>query len=165
MKKNGKSAVCRIVSVMIVIASVFALSSCAKSAPAESLYSFSCIDGVLTLYPAAEGETMQNIIHACEPHTIIIADGISKIEDGAFAGLRSVRKVVLSQSVSYIGKEAFRECENLEEVNIPHNVTVIGSRAFMGCISLTQMTMPKNLTRAGAEMFKGCTNLTAFSRV
>lgn len=61
---------------------------------------------------------------------VIIPEGITHIDDGAFWNCSSVKRVVIPEGVTDIGDVAFRRCSNLVSIEIPHSVTSIGSNAF-----------------------------------
>ncbi|MCL2087755.1 MAG: leucine-rich repeat protein [Oscillospiraceae bacterium] len=46
--------------------------------------------------------------------------------------------------VTKINNEAFAECENLTSINIPDSVESIGERAFFDCTKLSTVKLPKN---------------------
>ncbi len=60
-----------------------------------------------------------------------LLDGVQYIEEYAFSGCSSLKKVILPNSVVEIRADAFGECENLTIIEIPSSVTSIGDNAFM----------------------------------
>ena len=74
-----------------------------------------------------------------KPTDLVIPDGITKINDYAFLGLRSLTSVTLPETVVSIGEKAFRFCENLTSVTIPSSVTSVGRDAFSICFKLTSV--------------------------
>lgn len=69
---------------------------------------------------------------------IRIPEEVTEIEDGAFAGNKSLKHIDL-RNVRQIGAFAFQDCTNLESV-IMGSVSVIGSGAFEFCRSLQSVT-------------------------
>ena len=61
---------------------------------------------------------------------------VSKIGDGAYAGLTGLTSVLIPDGVTAIGAGAFRGCSNLQSVRIPPSVETIGAGAFADCPSL-----------------------------
>ena len=61
---------------------------------------------------------------------IHVPDGVSAIQDDAFAGNTYLKEVVLPDSVTKIGYWAFSNCSALEKINIPDNCAFIGQYAF-----------------------------------
>ena len=73
---------------------------------------------------------------------LIIPDGVTYINSGAFAGCSKLTSVTVSDSVTGIGGNAFRDCTALTKITVPAGVTSIGNSAFEGCNSLTNVTIP-----------------------
>ena len=63
----------------------------------------------------------------------VIPDGITSIENGAFAYCKSLTSIVIPDSVTRIGGIAFLFCESLSNIVIPDSVTCIGKRTFAFC--------------------------------
>ena len=81
---------------------------------------------------------------------------VTKVDDGAFKGNKTVTTVKVPSTVATIGKDAFNGCSKLKTVSIPKNVTEIGKNAFKGCVALTKITLPRKCTKIGANAFNGC---------
>ena len=81
---------------------------------------------------------------------------VTKVDDGAFKGNKTVTTVKVPSTVATIGKDAFNGCSKLKTVSIPKNVTEIGKNAFKGCAALTKITLPSKCTKIGANAFNGC---------
>ncbi len=60
----------------------------------------------------------------------------------------SVRELVLEEGISQIEPGAFKDFARLEKVTIPSTVTKIGSDAFQGCDSLKTVTLEKENIRS-----------------
>lgn len=56
---------------------------------------------------------------------LIIPEGVTAINDYAFFGCLSLKKVTIPEGVTTIGSDAFGNCANMEEINIPETVTSI----------------------------------------
>ncbi|MEC8881665.1 MAG: leucine-rich repeat domain-containing protein [Pseudomonadota bacterium] len=98
--------------------------------------------------------------------TIIIPDGVEKIEDGAFniSELAHFKKVVIPGSIkkncirdSWAG--AFRNCQTLEEVILEKGLERIDDEAFQNCRNLKKVNINNNLKEIGLRAFQGCQNL------
>ncbi len=114
-------------------------------------------------------------IAARYPADVVIPDGYTKIEDGAFMdwGRKSLKNVILPNSVKVIGENAFNGCKSLKSVTIPNNIdtipnsidtipnskNVIGAQAFMECKSLKNVTIPDGVTKICRYAFSGCSSL------
>lgn len=90
-----------------------------------------------------------------------IANRLTAIGQGAFAGAQALTAVTLPESVQSIGAEAFRNCNALTSMAVPDKVTAIPAYAFSGCSALTSVTMPDNTTAIGEGAFENCYALTA----
>lgn len=95
------------------------------------------------------------------PSSVVIPDGVTSIEDGAFKDCTNLVNVTISASVTNIRKETFSGCSNLASVTIPASVTSIGSSAFYGCTSLKSVAIPNGVTTIGEYAFRDCTSLTS----
>ena len=110
-----------------------------------------------------------------------IPNGVTRINDYAFAGYSGLETVTIPGSVKEIGVSAFTGVNDLKAITIPNSVTEIGFEVFSGCASLQsvsigaglteipdfafcgsgleQVTVPKNITRIGSSAFSYCFNL------
>ena len=92
---------------------------------------------------------------------IIIEDGVTNIEYGAFYACLGLKSVTIPNSVTTIGEYAFRSCIGLTSVAIPNSVTTIGKYAFSECSGLISITIPNSVTNIGIYAFKECSALTS----
>lgn len=95
---------------------------------------------------------------------VIIPEGRTKIDDGAFAHTvwyrsSELETVVLPSSITEIGSNAFSGCSSLKQINIPQGVQSILDYAFTDCTSLTEVTIPSSVEKLGYYVFSGCTAL------
>lgn len=67
---------------------------------------------------------------------IVISEGITKVNNGAFYNWNGLKSVEIPSGVTKIGRSAFFGCTALESVTIPATVTKIINDAFYGCYSL-----------------------------
>ncbi len=93
--------------------------------------------------------------------SVIIGDGVTRIDNDAFRDCSSLTSVTIPDSVTSIVYSAFAYCSSLTSITIPDSVTRIGSGAFEGCSSLTSITIPDSVTSIGYDAFNGCTSLTS----
>ena len=101
--------------------------------------------------------------HIDSDGTIIIPDGIEKIEAEAFLNNIMIKKVVMPDTILEIGDEAFNGCSNLKEVKFGNNVRNIGKGAFFVCESLKSVELPKSIEQIGYMAFAGCEKLETIS--
>ncbi len=93
-------------------------------------------------YPA-ELESVSDSFSAYKKlERVIIPNGITEIEYGAFAGCSNLTSITIPESVVDVGIGAFDYCSNLTEINVPDGYTVL-NRRNMGYIA--------NLTRYDPE--------------
>ncbi len=90
--------------------------------------------------------------------TLILNEGLTEIEEFAFANCSNLKKVVFPQNRIQLRKGCFRNCTSLKEVVIP-NVSNIGSGAFENCSSLERVLLPTSLSNLYIKAFKNCRSL------
>ena len=88
-----------------------------------------------------------------------IPEGVLSIADNAFAGCKSIKKVIIPNSVSYLGYNAFLNCSNLSSVNIPNSISKLSFSTFYGCANLTKVEIPENIKVIGNMAFGNCKEL------
>lgn len=91
---------------------------------------------------------------------IVIPEGITVIDIGAFEGCTSLSSVTIPDSVVEIHWYAFKGCTSLTSLTIPDSVVEIYERAFEGCTSLQKLQLSNSLKTIGQKAFKECTSLT-----
>ena len=69
---------------------------------------------------------------------VVIPEGVTRIEDGAFKGNKDIVSVHLPLTLTCIGEEAFSGCISLNEINLVPQAPIesIGKAAFKGCTAL-----------------------------
>lgn len=88
-----------------------------------------------------------------------IANRLTAIGQGAFAGAQGLTSITLPESVQTIGDEAFRNCSALTGIEIPDKVSAVPNYAFSGCSALTGVTMSDNVSSIGEGAFQNCYSL------
>ena len=84
---------------------------------------------------------------------VIIPEGITHIQEYAFAGLTALEEVVLPKSLINIGLKAFYNCTKLKTINL-ENVKFINGSAFENCI-LEEIKLD-SINAIGDYSFKNC---------
>ena len=79
----------------------------------------------------------------------------AEMNEKAFYGCSSLKKIMLPADMIEIGYQAFAECESLETINIPTRVKTIGPNAFYNARNLKNITMPKSITNIADIIFNG----------
>ncbi len=93
------------------------------------------ISGEVIIPSTYEGKPVKyigyNAFNECEEITsVIISDGIEKIDIGAFGMCTQLASVTLPDSLKEIGYMAFHWCSNLSSINLPDSIESIGYAAF-----------------------------------
>lgn len=86
---------------------------------------------------------------------------VSGIGDGAFAGERNLRRIILPHYLKYIGDSAFSGCKNIVTFSLPTGVLTIGEYAFENCVRMTSITLGDSLQSVGKCAFYNCGLLTS----
>jgi hypothetical protein len=74
---------------------------------------------------------------------IVIPDGVTEIDSGAFDGCLALERVSLPSTLTKISAMAFADCRALKKIVIPRAVEKIGIGAFENCIALTSVEFEK----------------------
>jgi hypothetical protein len=74
--------------------------------------------------------------------------------NGAFAGCRRLKEVIMANGVKKIGSNAFWGCSNLEKVVLSDYIEIIEQGTFQGCESLSEINIPKNLKEIRSNRFR-----------
>ena len=90
---------------------------------------------------------------------IVIPDGVTAIDDGAFCCCAKITSIKIPNSVRKIGKFAFDTCDELSSIEIPDSVKNIKFKAFADCQHLKKINIPKNITNLGYSAFASCYSL------
>ena len=160
-----------LVSVFVVICSVFALCTVSASAGMtfgecgpNAYWSYDSTTRELVVY--GDGyvsdfgaynfpwERQRDIIR-----TVRVAEEISNIPGWAFADMPSLTTVDISSNVRSIGNHAFSSCFALEGVYIPSSVTELGTDIFAGCTGMQWVVFEEGCQYISERMFYGCHTL------
>ena len=114
--------------------------------------------------------------------SVVIANGVTTIRYGAFAGCENLTSVTIPNSVTSIGNYAFEECtslpvtdnlryadtylveavdKTLDSYIIKEGTKWLGEYAFSDCSSLTSIEIPNSVTNIGEGAFIYCSSLTS----
>ncbi len=92
---------------------------------------------------------------------IVIPEGETKIDPGAFAGCTSLKKIDIPDSVTSIGSSAFEGCSSLVDFELPKNVTEITAYMLAGT-GIRSFEIPARVVSVGAGAFSNCASITSF---
>ncbi|MGN0163302.1 MAG: leucine-rich repeat protein [Candidatus Ornithomonoglobus sp.] len=68
-----------------------------------------------------------------------------------FAGATGLRTVILPEGIEKIDADAFNGCKQLKNIKLPSTINSIGDRAFANCIALEDITIPSGLVNGWDE--------------
>ena len=88
--------------------------------------------------------------------SVIEGKKVTTINNKAFMGRKSLKKVVLPETITTIGSNAFNDCSELKEINIPASVKTIGDFSFYMCKSLENFTVPNGIKEIKENTFAYC---------
>ena len=91
--------------------------------------------------------------------SVALPEGVTSIEDYAFAHNDRLKEITLPQSLTSIGKYAFLWCAALESIALPDGVTSVGNNAFSTCVSLKELSLGAELLSAGCGLTEFCVAL------
>ena len=91
--------------------------------------------------------------------SVALPEGVTSIEDYAFARNDRLKEITLPQSLTSIGKTVFFWCAALESIALPDGVTSVGDKAFSTCISLKELALGAELLNAGCGLTEFCVAL------
>ena len=91
--------------------------------------------------------------------SVALPEGVTSIEDYAFAHNDRLKEITLPQSLTSIGNDAFLWCAALESIALPDGVTSVGNNAFSTCISLKELALGAELLNAGCGLTEFCVAL------
>lgn len=93
--------------------------------------------------------------------SVIIPNSVTNIGMNAFSGCKKLLSVVIPPGVSNIAYCVFQDCEALSSVSIPDGVRTIGAFAFAGCRSLKTLELPESVVEIGNDAFSDCSKLVS----
>ena len=91
--------------------------------------------------------------------SVALPEGVTSIEDYAFAHNDRLKEITLPQSLTSIGKAVFFWCTALGKIAIPDGVTSVGDNAFSTCVSLKELALGAELLSAGCGLTEFCVAL------
>ena len=91
--------------------------------------------------------------------SVALPEGVTSIEDYAFAHNDRLKEITLPQSLTSIGKAVFFWCAALGKIAIPDGVTSVGDNAFSTCVSLKELALGAELLSAGCGLTEFCVAL------
>ena len=91
--------------------------------------------------------------------TLVLNDGLEKIDSYSFSSLGALENVYIPKSVTEMGTGIFSGLDNLKSVTFQEGLTVIGDNLFQGCSNLREIIIPNSIKNIPDNLFTGVANL------
>lgn len=91
--------------------------------------------------------------------TLVLNDGLEKIDSYSFSSLGALENVYIPKSVTEMGTGIFSGLDNLKSVTFQEGITVIGDNLFQGCSNLREIIIPNSIKNIPDNLFTGVANL------
>ena len=114
-------------------------------------------DGVLSIQ--GNGRCTQQWLDDTRIKKVIIGEGITHLEYGAFRGCVNIKEVLLGHTIKYI-EGAFENCTSLRSIRIPASVKQWGY-AFAGCENLEVVVIDEGIEAINSYAFEDCFRITS----
>ena len=107
-----------------------------------------------------EGHQERLIQYTGSAQTVNIPAYIWLIDDNAFKGNTTLKKVVIPEGVTQIGNNAFQDCANLTDITLPDSLTFVKNNVFRGCGANAEapflLTLPDGIGEVWGDVFTDC---------
>ena len=90
--------------------------------------------------------------------SVKIPEGVTKIDNYAFAFSRSLEKITIPDSVKEIGTNAFSGCVKLKKIKLPKKLEYIGMFSF-DATAIKKIDIPKTVKKIDEYAFAECLSL------
>lgn len=91
--------------------------------------------------------------------TIVVNEGVTKVQDYAFYKFDSAVSVYIPDSVTYMGTNVFYDCQKLKKARLSNNIPQIMANAFYHCKKLESIEIPTSVFLLGTQAFRDCVSL------
>ena len=126
-------------------------------------YSDVSVDAGSAILRYSSGTDNRNNVYRNSVQKIEIGNGVTRIENNAFAGCMSLASITIPNGVTNIGLSAFHSCYTLASITIPNRARYIGDSVFTQCYTLTSITIPNGARYIGDSVFTQCYTLTSIT--
>lgn len=116
-------------------------------------------DGVDAICYNAMGESYPVFGSDSGVTSIVIPASVKIIDNEAFRGCHTLKKVTFNGDLEELGLACFEDCTGLTDIAIPDGITELSVRTFAGCTSLEHVTLPAGLQSIHERTFENCTAL------
>ena len=124
----------------------------------EFIYKVNNDSLIIERCPRVLTREMLNGVQAFKYKSIVLCDGIEKLEDGCFLEFKNLKDISLPTTLKEISNHCF-EKSGLREVVLPEGVESIGIKAFCSCIDLKKVFLTNSLIDIKKEAFSNCFDL------
>ena len=73
--------------------------------------------------------------------SIVIENGIQKLNQNLFSGFLDVQQITIPQSVTFLGDDIFTACLSLQSITLSDQISTIPSGCFSSCIALKNIDL------------------------
>lgn len=105
-----------------------------------------------------------------DDENVVIPDGVTEIDSGAFKNNTDIVSVVVPEGVKTIGNETFRGCSSLRKAKLPESLifdvdpsVCDGGETFKDCEVLTDVTISSKALCIPRNFFANCISLEKFA--
>lgn len=98
----------------------------------------------LTLPDSVEIICADALRYQHELHSLILPNNVKSIGERAFEG-SGIREIKIPDGVSNIEDYAFASCKNLSSASLPESLKSLNYTVFSGCTSLSKLILPDNI--------------------
>lgn len=122
------------------------------------------LPGGLTLWGGTLTRIEEGTFAGCKTLTeLTLPNCITEIEKSAFSSCKSLGSMKLPDAVKSIPDEAFSGCSSLEKISFAADVNQIGEKAFYNCVNLQSINLPDGIKTISKQAFFNCQSLTSVS--
>ncbi len=122
------------------------------------------LPGGLTLWGGTLTRIEEGTFAGCKTLTeLTLPDCITEIEKSAFSSCKSLGSMKLPDAVKSIPDEAFSGCSSLKKISFAADVNQIGEKAFYNCVNLQSINLPDGIKTISKQAFFNCQSLTSVS--
>lgn len=133
-----KNSVIPALSLALCLAMSVPLSACAAENTASNSENINAVTNYASAsYTSTASKQAAAAKFETKDGVLIFPEGITAIDQRAFANQEEIVSVVIPDTVTSIGDEAFSQCKNLTSIMIPDSVKTLGKNVFLDCKNLT----------------------------
>ena len=105
----------------------------------------------------------QDVVSYKEIQKVILEEGITEIDEGAFYSMSSITEICLPDGLEVIGQNAMINMKGLQKINLPEGIKKLEDCTFEYCSALKTIDVPYGVQEIGEACFRGCTDIDEFT--